>query len=212
MGNLRWYNNCYLVVLCIAFGLSYFYRNSIAAIADVLEKEFETTATVIGMLSSFVYISFFSMQLVVGLLLEIFSFRILLLLTALFLGISSIAFSFTDNITTGITIRLISGFIASTPFVSAMSMSSQLYGNEYVAFHSGVLTFCGNSFVFIGSYIQAFIYDKYQDWRSVYLFIGIISIICSILFFILNIFEYNGYITNNQKEIEISLHQIHYNS
>ena len=109
------YNNWYLVLACSIFCLSYFYRNSIGPIADVLEKELNTTSTGVGMLSSFCYASYFSSQIVVGLLLEIYSFQFFLLISSFFLGISIITFSFTTSITMGIVVRFISGFFVAPP-------------------------------------------------------------------------------------------------
>eukprot|EP01084_Bolivina_argentea_P262072 443100_1 len=175
---LQSYKNYYLILLCIIYGLSYFYRNSIGPIADVLEVELNTTSTGIGMLSSFLYSSYFTMQVIIGLLLEIYSFNILIIISSFFLGASSIAFSFTTNLTMGITIRFISGFITSAPFVTGISMASQLFGDQYVSMYSGIMFFCGNFTVLCGSYFQAFIYDTYNDWRSLFIILGICSILC----------------------------------
>ena len=204
--------NWYLILVCIIYSLSYFYRNSIGPIADVLEKEFNTTSTGIGMLSSFLYGSYFTMQVVVGLLLEIYSFHILILFSSSFLGISLIIFSFTSNVTMGIIIRFISGFIVAPPYVTGIAMASQLFGDDYVSMYSGILFFCGNLIVFISQCIQAYIYDKYNDWKSVYLFAGIFSIFVSIIFFIFTIYEYlyeykpnktNGLLLGDIKQISL---------
>eukprot|EP01084_Bolivina_argentea_P259400 437679_1 len=187
------YKSWYLMLACVVYSLSYFYRNGITPIADVLQDELNTTSTGVGMLSSFLYGSYFSVQIVVGLLLEVFSFQILILFASFFLGVSLIAFSFSPNVIVGIIIRFISGFIVAPPFVTGMAMASQLVGNEYVSMYSGLMFFCGNTFVFCTGYLQAYMVQEHNNWRSVYIIIGFISIIVSVIFFMVTIYQYVYY-------------------
>ena len=90
----------------------------------------------------------------------------------------------------GIIIRFISGFIVAPPYVSGIAMSSQLFGDNYVSMYSGLLFFSGNLFVFISQYVQAYIYDEYNDWRSVYFFTGLFSIFIAVIFLVFTIYEY----------------------
>lgn len=180
----------YLVLLTMMYSISYFYRNSIGPIADVLEREFETTVTYVAMLSSFLYASYFCMQLVVGMLLEIYSFRIIILFASLFLGLAMITFSFLPDITTGIIVRFLSGFITSFPFVTGCAVASQLKGNHFVAMYSGILFCCGNLLLFSMNYVQAFLFEKYNNWRSIYFYFGVFSIVIFIGFLLITIYEY----------------------
>merc|ERR550525_921576 len=136
------------------------------------------------MLSSFQYASYCCMQLVAGMLLEIYSFRIMLLFASLCQGIAMIAFSFSPDIIVGIIIRFLSGIITAFPFVSGLSMVSQLYGNRYVGLFSGTTFFVGNVVLFSLSYFQAFLYEQSGDWRSLYFYFGIFSIIIFMIFLI----------------------------
>lgn len=202
------YKQCYLLLAGCTFTISYFYRNSIGPIADVLERELDTNASGVAMLSSFQYASYCLTQMAVGMILEIYSYRAVSLFASISQGITMIIFSFTPNITIGVIIRFLSGFITAFPLVTSIAIVSQLYGNRYVGTFTGIVICSGNASIFSLSYLQAFLYEKYNDWRSIYFYFGIFSIVIFIGFLIITIYEYTHHHEHGVSEkSEIALKQ-----
>lgn len=201
-------NLSFVILTCTIYSISYFYRNSIGPIADVMEDEYSTTATMVGLLSSSIYLSYFSMQIVVGLLLEIYSFHILILISSIGLGIGIILFAISNNILLSILLRFITGFLVSAPYVTGVSIISQRYGNKYIPMYTGIAFFCGNTFLLTSTNLQAHIWETYHKWRIVYIFTGILSIFIGFIFLYFTIYEINIEIDNTQNVSNVSLKTI----
>ena len=173
------------------YTLGYIYRQSMAPLTDVFAEIFDTTSTYVGLLSSVVYVPYFTVQIPAGILLETFSFKFILLISNVGLTIGALLFGISNNLIFSICIQLVNGIFIAPLFITSISIISQLFGNEYVPLLLGV-TSCVSYLVFsLTSTIQSYIYDNYGEWRVIYYFISISHLITLIMSIALLFYERN---------------------
>eukprot|EP01084_Bolivina_argentea_P104425 186981_1 len=179
----------YILLCDIAYSLCYFYRNSIVAITDALQKDFKTDASGIGYLASFIFASYFCMQLIIGLLLEIYSFQLLLFLGAFGLGLTSLLFGIAENIIFATFIRFVAGIALAPLFLTGITIGAQRYGTKYVGLVTGILLFSSQSLLSGLVTLQAWLYDKHGRWREVFYIMGFIAFLVSFIVAVIAIIE-----------------------
>eukprot|EP01083_Nonionella_stella_P016069 44938_1 len=182
------YEFWYIFLCCIVYSLGYFYRNSVSAITDALQKDLETDASGIGLLS-FLYASYFGMQLIISLLLEIYSYQLLLYLGSFGLGLTSFLFGLSSHIAYATIIRFVSGLFLAPLFLTGISIGAHKFGAQYVTFITGILLFSSQSFFSGIVAFQAYLYHRHNIWREVYYIMGALSMFISFLVGIMAIME-----------------------
>eukprot|EP01084_Bolivina_argentea_P320274 555676_1 len=186
--------------IIISSGLTYcfvfFYRGSLTPILDVLEEELHTTSSGIGLMSSLFWAGYFMMQLPSGFILEIFTQEFIILFGLLSLTATSFLFAFSTNILYASIILTTSGILVSSGFLAMISLIAQKLGNNYIPVWNGIIYFFTYCFLFGMNTLQSYVWDNYGIWRETYYVLSGLCLFLSILFVVLNLFNYNYYKNN----------------
>ena len=168
----------YGALVVTLFGVVYFIRASIAPITDVLENEFEkgTTSSDIGLISSSLFISYTAMQIPYGLFLEYYSCQFVLSLSSFILFISILLFSISQSLALSIFARILAGIGASPVWICGMAYASQKFDSKQVGLFAGVAQAFGCVCVVFLTWLQAFIYEKYDEWRNIFTIVSFASL------------------------------------
>eukprot|EP01084_Bolivina_argentea_P058361 106598_1 len=181
--------SCYKLMIFfttwLIFFNGYFFRNSISPIVDVLEHDLNTNATGVGTLGSFIHLFYFGSQIPYGILLQFFPAKYVLPISSFNLGVSLILFSFSTTITYGTIMSSIAGLAQAPAALCYITIMDDLFTRAQFPLAIGIQMFLTYGGLFSGNYIQAYIYDEYSDWRSVFLVLGFSAIFGGIVFFIL---------------------------
>ena len=216
----------YLVFFIVTqiYSVSFWLRQSIAPITDVLEHDFRTNATQIGLLGSFVFLGYFIAQIPAGLTLQYFSSEFVTLVSTILVGFSTFLFYISVNIHTAYVANFFIGMFTAPSALSLLAISEHRFGLQNVAKYFGMLCVCIYGFgclkclilnniliVCIGlakfycyifvlglSTLQAHIYQEYFDWRFIFLFLTISSFAFGVLLVILMMIE-SKLLTNTVK-------------
>lgn len=110
---------------------------------DELALAFRASATQIGMLSASLYFVYTPMQLVVGILLDYFGARKLLILAIISCVIGNVCFTNADNLAMVYLGRGLIGFGSAFAFVGAVKLANAWLPKKYVHFFIGLATALG---------------------------------------------------------------------
>ena len=161
--------------VCQVYTFGYWIRGAIAPITDVLEEEFNGTATQIGLLSSILYLSYLLFQLPSGLLLQIYCGEFIVIVSAFGLALSSLAFSYSPTIELAIPFHFFNGVFVAPAWIAAVSVASERFGSSNTALSTGIMIFWCKLWIVALSTFQAMIYEEYGTWRVP--FIGLTAIL-----------------------------------
>ena len=183
--------NDYITVVLTGwlYALTFFFRASIAPITDVLETEFNATSSEIGLMSSLFWLSYFIVQIPLGMLLQRTNTEIILIITSFFFSITSFLFGIikSETIILPAIFMLLSGILASPMFLCFASLVSKRFSNNHLASYGGIM-YALNSIVLVtGNMLQAYLYQNYQIWRAIYWAIAAMTFIVSALMLLFNL-------------------------
>ena len=114
-------------LLALAYFFVYFHRLSLSVVADSLVAEFDTTASVMGLLGSIYFYCYAAMQLPAGLLSDSVGPRRTVTVFLVAASAGSILFGLAPNIETAFVGRILVGFGVSMVFIPTMKILSQWY-------------------------------------------------------------------------------------
>lgn len=175
-----------LFLVCQIYTFGFWIRGAIAPIADVLEREFGSNASEIGLLSSILYLSYLLFQLPSGLLLQIYSGELVIVVSAVGLGLSSLAFAYSANVEMAISVHFLNGVFVAPAWIAAVSIASQRFGSENTALSTGIMIFWCKLWIVALSTLQAVIYEEYDSWTLPFIALTLIlSAIALLLLFFL---------------------------
>eukprot|EP01084_Bolivina_argentea_P151163 263871_1 len=182
-GNRPLYHYIYLILLIETHGLSIWFRVSLSPITDVLEHEFNTTTSGIGILSSVFFIVYVVSQIPVGLFLQIHDAALTLVFSTFGLCILCLIFPLTTpSLTCASVVRALAGFVTAPIWISGISLIGELFGNNNLSLCVAIVAMSGGVHIFMGNILQAEMYKKYHNWTAVYFFVSIILLFCGIGF------------------------------
>ena len=167
--------------VCQVYTFGYWIRGSLAAITDVLEEEFNGTATQIGLLSSILYLSYLLFQLPSGLLLQIFSGEFVIIVSAFGLALSSLAFAYSPNFELAIPFHFLNGVFVAPAWIAAVSVASERFGSSNTALSTGIMIFWCKLWIVALNTFQAMIYEQYETWRVPFIGLTVILSLIAVL-------------------------------
>eukprot|EP01084_Bolivina_argentea_P005813 10971_1 len=191
----------------IVFGLSFFYRASIAPLTDVFENEFNGTSSEIGFMSSLCWVSYFCLQIPCGIIIQFVTPEFVLLISTTLFGIVSLLFGLPfnkNNVTIPSIIMLFSGLSIAPILLAVMSLIAMRMGTNKIPYIGGIVFFSASIFLTAANLLQAYIYEKFEIWRPIYLSVSICVFISLILYSIINYIDNNVYIENEPMELSVS--------
>jgi len=153
------------VVLALAYCLVYFHRVSLSVVANELQKEFQTSASVIGLLGSLYFYCYAFMQIPAGLLSDSVGPRKTVTISLVAGTVGSLLFSLAPNVTVAILARAIVGLGVSMVFIPAMKIFSQWFRAREFAHMSGLYQAAGGIGVLAGTWILGLL-ATHVGWRA----------------------------------------------
>mgnify|MGYP001819164875 FL=1 len=167
-------------VLALAYFFVYFHRLSLSVVADNLVKDFQTSASVIGLLGSVYFYCYALMQFPAGLLSDSIGPRRTVTFFLLIAAAGSILFGFSPNIQVAFAGRVLVGFGVSMVFIPTMKILSQWFRKHEFALMAGILNAVGGIGVLAGTWVLALMTVSF-GWRFSFELIGICTFVIVIL-------------------------------
>ena len=169
------------------FLVDYIIRVSPSVLTTQLMNTFHVNAFAIGLFSGYFYYAYIGMQIPVGILVDHYGPKRLLIASILVCALSTLIFSNTHTIAIGYFSRVLMGFGASFAFVGTLKLISLDFGPERFALLAGITQAMGMLGAMIGQGPMALLYGKIS-WRLVMTGLSIFFIILSlgILFLVKN--------------------------
>ncbi|MFC1885908.1 MFS transporter [Thermodesulfobacteriota bacterium] len=168
------------LTLSFAYFFVYFHRLSMSVVADDLVKDFQTTASVMGMLGSIYFYCYAVMQFPAGLLSDSIGPRKTVAFFLLIASAGSILFGFAPTIEVAFISRIMVGLGVSMVFIPTMKILSQWFRAHEFAFMTGILTAIGGLGVLGATWLLA-ILTVWLGWRLTFQIIGGLTFVILIL-------------------------------
>ncbi len=179
---------CLPFVICILGSFFYVYDYFLAVSPSVmthsLMEEFELSATALGSLMAVFSLASTFFQIPAGMLLDRFGARKLLSLSVLISGIGAILFSEAHSSWMLALARLLMGIGSPFAFLGALYLVSKWFSHRHFGFASGAIQLGAALGSMIGGAPLAILVNHW-GWRPALLWIGIGTIILSILFWMI---------------------------
>lgn len=157
-------------------------RTAPGLITDQLMKDFQVSASTIGLMSSIQFLAYAGLQIPIGLLSDRYGPNRFLIIGTILTGIGSLFYSLAPNEFVLIFSRLLVGMGDSTIFVNLVLILSQWFkAGEFVKLMGMVAMFAG-----LGSLTATVPYSmwiSFAGWRTPFLSIGIILLLTSYLLY-----------------------------
>lgn len=163
-------------ILSLAYFFVYFHRLSLSVVADDLAKEFQTTASAIGLLGSIYFYCYAVMQFPAGLLSDSIGPRKTVTFFLLIASAGSILFGFAPNIEIAFAGRVMVGLGVSMVFIPAMKILSQWFRAHEFALMAGILNAVGGAGVLAATWLLALMV-AWIGWRVSFELIGACTLI-----------------------------------
>jgi len=177
----RWF---IFITLSMAYFFVYFHRLSLSVVADRLINDFQSTASVVGILGSLYFYCYAVMQLPAGLLSDSIGPRKTVTLFLLIAALGSIIFGISKDIRIAFAGRILVGFGVSMVFIPTMKIFSQWFRKHEFAQMAGILNAVGGAGVLAATWLLSMMTDSF-GWRLSFILIGIITFFISILSWII---------------------------
>ena len=176
------YHSPYLVWFlgAIFFFTDYIIRVSPSILTPSLMEFFHTNAFTFGGFSAFFYYAYIGMQIPVGILVDRFSAKWLLIMASVICALGTFMFAAMDNIAIGFLSRFLMGFGASFAFVGTLKLISLWFKADRFAFLAGLTQAMGMVGAMVGQGPMALVYQSI-GWRNGMYGLGVVFLIISIL-------------------------------
>lgn len=181
------------------FLVDYVIRVSPSVLTPTLMAEFQTDAFSIGAFSGFFYYAYISMQIPVGILVDRFGPKRLLVFSSAICAVSTFMFASMHSLEMGYLSRLIMGFGASFALVGTWKLTSLWFPAKRFAFLAGTAQAMGMLGATIGQGPMAGFYEQF-GWRSCMYGLGIFLLVLC-LFFLFVVKDFNPYIQHTDINI-----------
>lgn len=177
---IQYYRWAIFAILATAYLLVYFHRLSLSVVAANLVKDFNTSASVLGLLGSIYFYCYAIMQLPAGLLSDSVGPRKTVTFFLLIAAFGSVLFGFSPNIETAFAGRIMVGFGVAMVFIPTMKILSQWFYPHEFAFMAGILNAVGGIGVLAATWLLG-IMTVILGWRLSFEIIGVSTLSIVIL-------------------------------
>ncbi len=174
------------LVLALAYLFVYFHRLSLSVVANDLIKDFQTTASVMGLLGSIYFYCYAFMQFPAGLLSDSLGPRKSVTLFLIIASAGSIIFGFAPTLKIAFLGRVMVGIGVSMVFIPTMKILSRWFHPHEFAFMTGILNAVGGIGVLAATWLLALM-TLFFGWRVSFELIGCCTfIIVAMVWFIVS--------------------------
>ncbi|MDX2165274.1 MAG: MFS transporter [Gammaproteobacteria bacterium] len=165
------------------FLVDYIIRVSPSVLTHDLMRTFNVNAFAVGLFSGYFYYAYISMQIPVGILVDKFGPKRLLVVSVLICALSVFIFSNTSSITIGYFSRLLMGFGAAFAFVGTLKLISIWFSAKRFALLAGITQAMGMLGAMIGQGPMSHWYQIF-GWRQCMHSLGIFFILLCIFIYV----------------------------
>lgn len=162
------------------FLVDYVLRVAPSVLTPTLMREFNVNALAVGGFSGFFYYSYISMQIPVGILVDRFGPRRLLIMSTLVCALSAFMFASMHNLIFGYLSRFILGFGAAFAFVGTLKLISLWFKEAHFALLAGITQALGMIGATLGQGPMATVYQVF-GWRAGMYGLAIFFVVLSLL-------------------------------
>eukprot|EP01083_Nonionella_stella_P025166 69326_1 len=174
----------FIVITCcvLLYGCAMWLRSSFMPVLEALEQEFTVTKQDLSKLASAFFFAYTPVQIPSGLLLQVISSELALIVPTLISGLCSLLIYAAPSFQALIAIRVLLGVSAATCWLGTLSIIQQYFSLYDVPFYAGVALFIGQSGPVL-AILQTHLLESGGGWRRPFLWMAIlIEILCFILF------------------------------
>ncbi len=161
------------------FFAEYFVRVSTGALSPILMNELHIQAVMVGSLSAFFYYAYIGMQIPVGILVDKFGAKLLLVASTLIFGVACFLFSFIHEIWLGCLYRFIMGLTGAFAFVGTLKLITIYFEPRQFAVLAGITQGLGMLGAVIGEAPISYMFSIF-GWRITMFYISFIFIALSL--------------------------------
>lgn len=169
-----------------AFWLAFFHRVAPVAIAGELTREFRINSAALGALAATYFYVYTVMQIPTGVLVDTLGPRRVLTAGGLAAGIGSMMFGLADTYLAAAAGRTLAGLGVSVAFVALLKISSQWFEERQFATAASAVNFIGLCGALSATIPLAWVITV-VSWRSVFVAIGVASMIVAGLTWLLSV-------------------------
>ena len=148
----RWF---IFAILAVAYFFVYFHRLSLSVVANDIVKDFNTTASVMGLMGSMYFYCYAAMQLPAGLLSDSIGPRKAVTVFLLAASAGSLVFGLAPTINIAFVGRILVGVGVSMVFIPTMKILSQWFRATEFAMMAGILNAVGGVGVMAATWLLA---------------------------------------------------------
>lgn len=171
-------------------------RTAPGLITDQLMNEFSVTAATIGLIASIQFFAYAGLQVPIGILSDRFGPNFFLIVGTLLAGSGTLLYSLAPNESVLLIARLIVGTGDSAIWVNLVLILSQWFkGNEFVKL-LGMAGVSG-SLGFLLATVPFSLWIGLLGWRTSFLSMGILLLLCGILLYVVLIYQPKRIIKSN---------------
>ncbi len=180
MNIFRW---VIVAILGLGYFFVYFHRLSLSVVANELVKDFQTTASVMGLLGSMYFYCYAAMQIPAGLLSDSLGPRKTVTFSLLIATAGSILFGMASGIGMAFVARVMVGVGVSMVFIPAMKIISRWFRADEFALMAGLLNAIGGAGVLGATWALALMTGRF-GWRLSFELIGVATFALLVLVWI----------------------------
>ena len=173
------------IIICSLASLFYFYdffmRVMPSAMTPELMQHFHIGAGGLGIMLALFYWGYTPVQVIVGLMFDRFSPRILLLISVTVCALGTCLFGFSDSILLASLGRFLMGFFSAFAFIGPIVLASRWLSGRYFALYVGVLQFLGCIGAIAGEKPIALLVHNI-GWQNTVLLVAGFGFVLAILF------------------------------
>ena len=185
------------------FLVEYFIRISPSVITQDLMAQFKVGALALGGISTFYFIAYVIMQIPVGVLVDRYGARWLIILATLLSAVGCVLFSISPSLWTIYLSRFFLGFGAAFAFVGTLKLVSNWFHFRWFAILAGATQALGMLGAAIGDAPMAIVFHKF-GWRESMVGIAILLFILAIfMFFLIKDYPQGGKRLGRKKKIKV---------
>lgn len=185
------------------FLIDYVVRVSPSVLTPTLMSEFHTNAFAIGAFSGFFYYAYISMQIPVGILVDRFGAKRLLVASSAICAISVFMFASMHTLEMGYFSRLLMGFGASFALVGTWKLTSLWFKAKRFALLAGTAQAMGMLGANIGQGPMAMLYQDI-GWRYAMYGLGVVLLVLCLLFLFI-VKDTNPYLQHSDINIDTKI-------
>lgn len=205
-------NSSYRWVVFTAVLFTYFLivsqRTAPGLISDQLMKDFNVSASTIGLLTSIQFLAYAGLQIPIGILSDRFGPNLFLILGTLLNGLGTLIYSLAPNEVVLLLARLMVGMGDATIWVNLILILSQWFkAKEFI----GLLGVAGmsGSLGFVMATVPFSAWIALAGWRAPFFTVGIILCLCAFLLYLVLVKKSKQFIKNDTLTKKSSIKLVH---